>query len=59
MLEEMLGRSNRFKTHLTSFIGDLLETVQKESKQEGDLENFIDTISMQEMNADSLRADHD
>ena len=30
MLEEMLGRLNRFKTHLISFIGDLLETVQKE-----------------------------
>ena len=52
MLEEMLGRSNRFKTHLISFIRDLLETVQKESKQECDLENFIYTRSMHEMNAD-------
>ena len=59
MLEEMLGRSNRFKTHLISFIRDLLEIVQKESKQECDLENFIYTRSMHEMNADSLRADHD
>ena len=59
MLEEMLGRSNRFKTHLISFIRDLLETVQKESKQGCDLENFIYTRSMHEMNADSLRADHD
>ena len=59
MLEEMLGRSNRFKTHLISFIRDLLETVQKESKQDCDLENFIYTRSMHEMNADSLRADHD
>ena len=59
MLEEMLGRSNCFKTHLISFIRDLLETVQKESKQECDLENFIYTRSMHEMNADSLRADHD
>ena len=59
MLEEMLGRSNRSKTHLISFIRDLLETVQKESKQDCDLENFIYTRSMHEMNADSLRADHD
>ena len=30
MLQEMLGGLNRFKTHLISFIGDLLETVQKQ-----------------------------
>ena len=36
----------------------LLETAQKQSKQECDLENFVYTRSMHEMNADSLRADH-
>ena len=59
MLEKVLGRSNRFKTNLLSFIRDLLETAQKESKQECDLENFMYTRSMHEMNVDSLRADHD
>ena len=59
MLQEMLGGLNRFKTHLISFIGNLLETVQKQKKQECDLESFIYTRSMHEINADSLRADHD
>ena len=57
--QEMLGGLNRFKTHLISFIGNLLETVQKQKKQECDLESFIYTTSMHEINADSLRADHD
>ena len=56
----MLGRSNRFKTHLLyHLLETLLETAQKQSRQECDLENFIYTRSMHEMNADSLRADYD
>ena len=63
MPEEMLGRSNRFKTHLLSFIRDFIRDSANAVQTGMRPWKFIYTRSMflmhELMNADSLRADHD